>query len=270
MIPLSSIKKEQNQPKQLYIDLNCDLGQSYGIYKNDLEFNLLPYVSSVNISCGSHAGDPVTIMNALKAAKEHNVAIGAHIGYPDIQGFGYRTMQLSDEEIQAIVLYQIGALSSLAKAYNLEIEHVRPHGALYQSAATDLEVSTSIAKAVAKFSPWLVYVGAAGEILNKAGEAANIRVAPEIHVDRKYNFDGTIDFSSDNVVNLDYSVSQLEMLVKESALKNNQSGKTKVNFKTIHLSMRSEISANIAQKARELVSQPVPVAITFVGNTGWV
>jgi len=99
MIPLSSIRKEQKQENLINIDLNCDLGQSFGVYKNDQELELLQYVSSVNISCGSHAGDPVTIMNMLKLASENNLSVGAHIGYPDIQGFGYRNMSLNEEEI---------------------------------------------------------------------------------------------------------------------------------------------------------------------------
>ena len=270
MIPLSSIKKEQNQPKKIYVDLNCDLGQAYGVYKNDIEYSLLPYVSSVNISCGAHAGDPVTIMNALKEAQKYNLAIGAHIGYPDIQGFGYRGMILNDEEIQALVIFQLGAITTLAKSYGFELEHVRPHGALYKQAATDLNISSSIAKAIAKVNPWLIYVGALGENLTKAGEIANIRIAPEINLDKKYNYDGTIDFEAGDVVDLDYSVKQLESLVRDSSLKNNQNGRTKVNFKTIHLNMRSELSLNIAQKARELITTPTPVAVTFVGNTGWV
>ena len=222
MIPLSNIKKDQNQQKQLYIDLNCDIGQSFGVYKNELEYGLLPYVSSVNISCGSHAGDPVTIMNAIKAAKEYNLAIGAHVGYPDIQGFGYRNMQLSDEELQAVVVYQIGALSALAKTYNLVIEHVRPHGALYIDAAKDFNISCSIAKAIAGFDPWLIYIGAAGENLVKAGEFANLRVAEEVHLDRKYNFDGSIDFEAPVIINPEFPLSQLESLLKDSSLKNNK------------------------------------------------
>ncbi|MFH0702755.1 MAG: LamB/YcsF family protein [bacterium] len=268
MISLS--KKEQNQQKQLYIDLNCDLGQSYGVYRNDSENSLLPYVSSVNISCGCHSGDPVTIMNALKHAQEYNLVVGAHVGYPDIQGFGYRNMQLNDEELQATVLYQVGALSSLAKAYNINIEHVRPHGALYKEAACNLNVSSSIAKAIAKFDPWLIYVGAAGEILNKAGEIAGIRIAPEIHLDKKYNFEGLIEFDSDDVIDLEYSVSQFESLIKDSTLKNSQGGKTKINFKTVHLSMKTEFSLSIAQKIKQLLPQPMSIAVTFVGNTGWI
>jgi len=270
MIPLSNIKKEQNQQKQVFIDLNCDIGQSYGVYKNNLEYSILPYVSSVNISCGSHAGDPVTIMNALRIAKEHNLSVGAHIGYPDIQGFGYRAMNLTDDELQAVVLYQIGALSSLAKAYNISIEHVRPHGALYKQAACNLDVCVSIAKAIAKIDPWLILVGAAGEILEKAGESANIRVAPEVHLDRKYNFDGTINFDAESIVNRESSLAQLELLIRESSVKNNQNGKTKISFRTIHLNIKSEFSLQVAKRAKELISQPVPVPVTMVSNTGWV
>lgn len=272
MIPLSNIKKreQQRQEQQIYLDINCDLGQSYGIYKNDLEFSLLPYVSSVNISCGSHAGDPVTIMNALKAASERSLAIGAHIGYPDIQGFGYRPMQLNNEELEALVVYQIGALSSLAKTYNLVVEHVRPHGALYKQAAEDVNVSTAIAKAIAKFDPWLIYVGAAGANLKQAGEEANIRVAGEIHLDKIYNPDGSIDFNSGNKTDLEYAVSQLESIIKNSSIANNQGGKTKIDANTIHLNINTEISIEIAKKAKELVPNPIPIAATLISDTGWI
>ena len=128
------------------IDFNCDLGQAYGIYKNNSEFELLDYVSSVNISCGFHAGDPVTIKEALLKAKEKNVAIGAHIGFNDIQGFGYRPVELKEDELEALVVYQIGALMSFAKAYGVSIEHVRPHGAMYKMAGEDFTFSCALAK----------------------------------------------------------------------------------------------------------------------------
>ena len=116
------------------IDFNCDLAQSFGIYKNNSEYNLLDYVSSVNIACGFHAGDPSAIKEALLAAKDRNVVVGAHIGYDDIQGFGYRPMDLEEDELEALVMYQVGALMTFAKAYHMEIEHVRPHGAMYRKA----------------------------------------------------------------------------------------------------------------------------------------
>ena len=266
MISLSNIKKEQNNNTSVYIDLNCDIGQSYGIYRNESELDLLDYVSSVNIACGAHAGDPLTIMNAFKHAKEHNLSIGAHIGYPDIQGFGYRPMELNTEELQAVVLYQIGAISAMAKVCHVEIEHVRLHGALYKQAAQNFSVMSTIAETIAKYNPWIVLVGAAGENLAKAGEANNIRIAHELFLDKVYNHDGTIDFDAQDVINLDYSAAQLNSILKNSTVKNNQNGFTKVEFNTIHLNLKSQISVEIAKMAREVIANPVPIAITLLRN----
>lgn len=270
MIPSTSLRKEQKQDKQINIDLNCDLGQSFGVYKNEQELDLLEYVSSVNISCGSHAGDPVTIMNMLKLASENNLAIGAHIGYPDIQGFGYRSMNLGEEEIQALVTYQIGALISLAKLYNLTVEHVRPHGALYVQAAKDYKTSLAIAKSIAKYDPWLIYVGAPSENLLKAGEEANIRVAQEVQLDKKYTIDGSIDFDAGDIVDNNYSINLLESVVNDSSVINDQQGKTKLDVKTIHLAMKTSASLEIAQKAKELIVNPIPLAGTYVAGNGWI
>ena len=146
------------------IDFNCDLAQSFGVYRNNSEYNLLDYVSSVNISCGFHAGDPATIKEAILAAKEKNIVVGAHIGFDDIQGFGYRPMDLDEDEIDALVMYQVGALMSFAKAYGLEIEHVRPHGAMYKMAAEDFTFASAVANAIKKCSNWLVYYGAYGDV----------------------------------------------------------------------------------------------------------
>ena len=152
------------------IDFNCDLAQRFGEYKNSSEYQVLDYVSSVNISCGFHAGDAMSIKEALLKAKEKNVVVGAHIGFDDIQGFGYRPMDLSEYDIEALVMYQVGALMSFAKAYKLEIEHVRPHGAMYKMAAENFGFSTSVANAIKKCSEWHVYYGAAGDVTAKGGE----------------------------------------------------------------------------------------------------
>ena len=146
------------------IDFNCDLAQAYGVYKNTQEYELLDYVSSVNISCGFHAGDPVTIKDALLKAKEKNLAIGAHIGFNDIQGFGYRPVELKEDELEALVVYQVGAIMSFAKAYGLSIEHVRPHGAMYKACGEDFTFSTAVAKAIKKCSDWLVFYAPMGDI----------------------------------------------------------------------------------------------------------
>lgn len=270
MIPLSSIKKEQNQNKQVLLDINCDLGQSFGVYKNELEIGLLPYVSSVSVSCGGHAGDPVTLMRVLKLAKEKNIAVGAHVGYPDLQGFGYRLMQLNEEEMEALILYQLGALYSMAKAYEVAIEHVRPHGALYVQACQDEKVALSLAKAIMRFDKWLILVGAPSKALSSACAQAGLRFAPELLLDKKYDVDGFVDFESGNIEDVNYQLALLETAVKESSVQNNEGGKTKIDLKTIHLTIKDENSIIIAKRAKELIGEPVPVPVSFVGNSGWV
>lgn len=141
-------------------DFNSDLAQEYGIYKNEAAYEIANYMSSVNISSGFHAGDPLSIKKALEYAKINNLSIGAHIGYPDISGFGYRSMEMSEEEIEATVIYQLAAISAYAETLNTEIEHVRLHGAMYEKLNSDAEYAKTVARAVKKFNPWLnLYVG---------------------------------------------------------------------------------------------------------------
>lgn len=136
-------------------DFNSDAAQEYGIYKNEKELEIAQFMSSINISAGFHAGDPLSIKKALLFAKENNLAIGAHIGYSDIQGFGSRKVELNDEEIETTILYQIGAVSSFANAMGLEIEHVRLHGAMKNELNTNIEFAKRAALAIKKFNPWL-------------------------------------------------------------------------------------------------------------------
>ena len=251
------------------IDFNCDLAQSFGIYKNSSEFELLDYVSSVNISCGFHAGDPLTIKNALLAAKEKNVVVGAHIGFDDIQGFGYRQMDLSEDEIEALVIYQVGALMSFAKSFKLEIEHVRPHGAMYKQAAEDFNFACAIAKAVKKCSQWLVYYGASGDVTAKVGEYVNLPVAQEVSLNKIYNIDGTVDYSAKDIENTDTSISRLRLLLSSSQVYNNEGGKTVVEADTIHFTNRISNALTLAKQARDIV-EPLPVNYKYACKSGWV
>lgn len=251
------------------IDFNCDLAQSFGVYKNEKEYELLKYVSSVNISCGFHAGDPLTIREAMLQAKKHNIALGAHIGFDDIQGFGLKNMDLQPEEIEALVIYQIGAISSFAKSYGLEIEHVRPHGAMYKRAAYDFDFSLAIANAIKKFDEWLIYYGAAGEILENVSQSSDIRVAHEIQLNQIYNEDGSVDYTSRPVGNIDFNINRLNNLLKYSTVRNKEGKFTDVKYDTIHFSANSENIIEIAQKANEIIS-PVPVNYKKAVVSGWV
>ena len=202
------------------IDFNCDLAQEYGVYKNTREYELLDYVSSVNISCGFHAGDPIAIKEALMKAKEKNVAIGAHIGFNDIQGFGYRPVELKDDELEAIVVYQISALMSFAKTYGLSIEHVRPHGAMYKLAGEDFVFSSAIARAVKKCSDWLVYYAPAGDITAKVSDYIKIPVAQEIQLEKTYNPDLSIDYDINDNTNNYELIKRLQHLLHTSQIRN--------------------------------------------------
>ena len=251
------------------IDFNCDLAQSFGIYKNSSEYSLLDYVSSVNIACGFHAGDPSAIKEALLAAKEKNVVVGAHIGYDDIQGFGYRPMDLDDDELEDLVMYQVGALMTFAKAYHMEIEHVRPHGAMYRRAMEDIETSRIIAKAIKKCSQWLVYYGASGENLAQIAEDENIQVAHEVHLEKIYDEQGNIIFSAKDLENTEISVSRLKDLLHNSRVANNIGGKTIVEADTIHFSNKLSNAKELIIAANELV-EPLPFNYKNAVKSGWV
>lgn len=249
-------------------DFNCDLAQSFGVYKNDAEFDLLDYVSSVNISTGFHAGDPIAIKNALLKAKDKNIVIGAHIGFNDIQGFGSRMMNLTEEEVETLVIYQVGALMSFAKAFGLEVEHVRPHGAMYQLASENFTFSCAIAKAVKKCSKWLTYVGATGDIITKVGEFVQIPIAKEIKLNKVYNANGTIDYKAEDIKDIDLSIRRLQGLIKSSQIANNVNGFSFVEANTIHFSS-GESSLELIKRASEIIT-PKPVNYSKVESSGWV
>lgn len=136
-------------------DYNCDLAQEYGVYKDLEQFERAKYVSSVNIACGFHSGDPISIKKALEFAKENNLSIGAHIGFQDIAGFGKNKMFLENDALEALIVYQLSALSAYAESMSLEIENVRLHGAMSEMFHEDIEYAKCVATIIKKFNPWL-------------------------------------------------------------------------------------------------------------------
>jgi UPF0271 protein len=174
------------------MDLNCDMGESFGAYRLGQDELVMPFITSANIACGFHAGDALVMDATVKLAARHGVAVGAHPGYPDLQGFGRRVMDLTMEEAEAFTLYQVSALAGIARANGVELVHVKPHGALYNQAATDARLAEAIARGVRRFSQHLVLVGLAGSALVAAGKAAGLRAANEGFPDRAYNADGTL------------------------------------------------------------------------------
>ncbi len=176
----------------MQIDINCDMGESFGIYKIGEDEKIIRYITSANISCGYHAGDPMVIARTLEMARKHGVAVGAHPGYPDLLGFGRRNMETFPGEIKNYLLYQIGALKAMANAYGLLLQHVKPHGALYNLAARDEKTVMEIIEAVKAIDPDMILVLLAGSNGAKLAASAGLKVAQEVFPDRAYLKDGRL------------------------------------------------------------------------------
>ncbi|MBC5824454.1 MAG: 5-oxoprolinase subunit PxpA [Candidatus Eremiobacteraeota bacterium] len=174
------------------VDLNADVGESFGAWKLGADGTLLSVVTSANIACGFHAGDPSVMEATVRQAVAHGVAVGAHPGYPDLAGFGRRAMEIPVDEVVSIVLYQIGALNALARAHDAKLSHVKPHGALYNDAAKDESLAAAVATAIARFDRGLTFVGLAGSAMKDAARNAGLRFAGEAFCDRVYRGDGTL------------------------------------------------------------------------------
>jgi UPF0271 protein len=174
------------------IDLNCDLGESFGAWTMGADATVMPYISSANIACGFHAGDPDTMRRTVDLAIRSKVAIGAHVSLPDLVGFGRREMRVSTDDAYAMTLYQIGALAAFVQAAGARLCHVKPHGALYNMAARDAVLADAIARAVHAFDPSLRLVGLAGSELPRAGTRIGLAVAHEAFADRLYRDDGSL------------------------------------------------------------------------------
>jgi len=177
---------------QARIDFNCDIGESFGDWRMGDDAALVAYASSANIACGFHAGDPLQMRATVELCLRHGVAIGAHPGWPDLQGFGRRALACSPEETYAFVLYQVGALAAFVQAQGGRLHHLKPHGALYNQAAGDRALADAVAAALHDFDPSLILYGLAGSELIHAGRARGLRVAGEAFAERRYEADGSL------------------------------------------------------------------------------
>ncbi|PJK16295.1 lactam utilization protein LamB [Chryseomicrobium excrementi] len=174
------------------IDLNCDLGESFGSYRMGNDAAILPLITSANIACGFHAGDPSVMRQTVESAILHNVGIGAHPGLPDLQGFGRRELAISAQEAYDLVVYQIGALQAVAKSCGTTVRHVKAHGALYNMAAKSPDLAEAIVSAVKACDSKLIIVGLAGSAWVDAAKKMDMRIAQEVFADRRYEEDGSL------------------------------------------------------------------------------
>ena len=174
------------------VDLNSDIGESFGRYKLGMDSELIPLISSCNIACGFHASDPMVMDQTVKLAAEAGIGIGAHPGYPDLMGFGRRNMNASPEEVKNYVTYQLGALYAFARAHGVKLQHVKPHGAMYNMAGRDYNLALAVAQAIFEFDPSLICLALAGSESVRAAKDVGLPVAQEVYADRAYMPDGSL------------------------------------------------------------------------------
>jgi UPF0271 protein len=264
-------RKSRNAPQQHNItaslitsgiDINTNLGEGYGQYRVEGELDLLPYATSANIACGAHAGDPTLMEAALEEARNCGLAVGAHIAYPDLAGFGRREMHLTNDELRATILYQLGALSGIAKTLGFEITQVRPHGFMYRQMIHDTRVAITIAKTIAEFDRWLVLIGPAGNNLLTAGEKSGLRVAGEVWIDRAYDSHGNL--LPDTNPRSEYKtrqeiLKQAQQLIADRSVTTVDGSTVQIDFHTIHLHAQMVDAAEVAQQVCSWLPDACPL-----------
>ncbi|EMG4087683.1 LamB/YcsF family protein [Campylobacter coli] len=233
------------------VDLNSDLGESFGAYKIGMDEEILKFVSSVNVACGFHAGDPCVMDKTLNLAKQNNVCIGAHPSYPDLLGFGRRDMQISFEEAKNYALYQLGALFGFAKAKDMKIQHFKAHGALYNMAVLDENLALALCEAVASFDENIIFLGLSNSAMNEAAKKKGLRYANEVFADRAYNDDGTLvsrKLEGALIHDENLAIKRVIKMIKESKV-------TSINGKEIDLKADSICVHGDNAKALEFVKK---------------
>ncbi len=217
------------------IDINSDLGEGFGPYTIAEDETLMGMITSANVACGYHAGDPVVMDRTIRLAKEHGVDLGAHVGYPDRMGFGRRAMQMDLDELEKHVLYQLGALDGLARPYKLGITHINPHGALGNLACADIKVAEALVRATAAFDPEISFLVLSGTALEKAAREAGRKTVNLFLADRAYTVDGQLaprSLPGAVIKDTNAVIARVQKLLKEGAI-------TTIDGQTLHADVQS-------------------------------
>jgi UPF0271 protein len=239
------------------IDLNCDIGESYGAWHMGADAAVMHWITSANIACGFHAGDFTTMRQTVTLALAHGVAIGAHVSLPDLQGFGRRELRVSADEAHAMTLYQIGALDAFARAGGARVTHVKAHGALYNMAAREASLAAAIAAAVRDFGGELILVGLAASELPRAATQLGLRVAHEAFADRRYEADGSLTprREADAVIDdVDAAVAQALRIATQASVEIRGGGSLALHADTICVHGDRPDAAVFARRLREALS----------------
>jgi 5-oxoprolinase (ATP-hydrolysing) subunit A len=236
------------------IDLNADVGESFGIYALGQDPAVLPLITSANVACGFHAGDPGVMRATVALAREHGTAVGAHPGFPDLAGFGRRELQTTAREVEDMVVYQIGALAGIAAAQNVRLQHVKPHGALYNMAARDTALADAVARATASVDRSLMLFGLPGSQSIEAGRRHGLRTASEAFADRAYRPDGTLVPRSQTgavIDDADTVVSRAVMMARDHVVVAVDGSRVPLDVETICVHGDTPGAAALAAKIRQ-------------------
>ena len=255
-----------------YVDLGTDLaqGRDVAFFKAN-NHALLKYVSSVTVPCCVHDGNPKDILAAIALAKAYNCAVGAHIAYPDPLHHGYQKPDgLTNEDLSAWLRVQLGALKELARVHAVDIQHVRPHGALYSAFLSDEATALVVAETLKEIDPWLILVAPASPVLAKTAEATGLRLAAEIYLGKRYTDEGILDITRlHETMPAQSAFDQAKRLVEESVLTSADGRAVSVKFKSLHISPAMDGALELAEKVNQLLEQPVPITLVDVAASGW-
>ena len=236
------------------VDLNCDMGESFGAWTLGRDAELLDYVSSVNVACGFHAGDATVIRNTVETAISKNVAVGAHPSFPDLQGFGRREMKMSPAEIFDIVLYQVAALKGICEASGAKLHHVKPHGALYNQAAKHETTARAIAEAVKAIDANLIFYGLSNSFLIAEATRIGLKTASEVFADRTYQADGALTPRSQSnalIETADKSVAQVLQMIKSQTVTATDNAAISIKAETVCIHGDGKHALDFAKTIRQ-------------------
>ncbi|WP_010531692.1 LamB/YcsF family protein [Lentibacillus jeotgali] len=250
------------------IDLNSDVGESFGAYTIGLDDEVLKVITSANIACGYHAGDHNTMFDTVKTATENGAGIGAHPGLPDLMGFGRRNIVVDPEDVYHFVTYQIGALKGFCHVHDVEMNHVKAHGALYNMAASDAAIADAIARSVKNIDSHLILFGLSGSELINAGEKYGLRTASEVFADRTYQPDGTLTPRSDEqamITDPDQAVRQVLQMINDNRVIAVDGTAVDIKADTICVHGDNPHALNFVEQLRERLSDE-GIAIRRIGE----
>lgn len=240
------------------IDINCDMGESFGNYTLGVDHEVIKYISSSNIGCGYHGGDPNVMEKTVSLCKDYNVAVGAHPGFPDLIGFGRRYMDIPTNELSNYVLYQLGALEAFAKLRESTIQHVKLHGALYNMAAKDKKIAFAIAETIKAYDDNLIFLVLANSEMENAAVSLKMRYACEIFADRNYNSDGTLVSRSHPqalIKDSDYAAKRIVKIIKEGKIASIDGVEFKINYHSLCVHGDNTEAVNFVRDIRELLTK---------------